>query len=89
MSEKRPPISAELRPFVDRAEADEIDAVAERLRDARPHPDPEFREGLGRALSGRRSPVLESLTGGRLRLTIAGLGTSGVALILVSYLMAR
>lgn len=89
MSEKRQPVSAELRPFVDRSEADEIDAVANRLRDKRPTPDPEFRAALGEALAGRRSPLLDGLTGGRLRLAVAGLGSSGVVLLLVSYVMAK
>ncbi len=75
--DKRTPISAELRPFVDRSEAEEIDAVAERLRAERPEPDPEFRAALGRALAGHRSPLVERLTGGRLRLTVAALGGSG------------
>ncbi len=88
-SDKRTPISAELRPFVDRSEAAEIDAVADRLRANRPTPDPEFRAALGAALASRSSRLGEGLSGPRLRLTVAGLAGSGALLLLVSYLIAR
>ena len=86
---RRAPISAELRPFVDRSEAAEIDAVAERLRAARPKPDPAFRQALGKALATRSSRTGANLSGTRLHAAVAGLAASGTALLLISYLVAR
>lgn len=88
-SDKPIPISAELRPFVDRSEAAEIDAVADRLRAGRPTPDPAFRAALGEALSGRGSRLGAGLSGPRLRLSVAALAGSGALLLLASYLIAR
>ena len=89
MNDKRTPISAELRPFVDRSEADEIDRVADRLRDGRPTPDPAFRASLGQALAARSARTGASLTGPRLRLAVLGLAGSGTVLLVASYLVAR
>lgn len=89
MSERRTPISAELRPFVDRSEAAEIDRVADRLRAGRPTPDPAFREELGRSLARDRPLGSIELTGPRLHLAVAGLAGSGAALLVLSYLLAR
>lgn len=86
---RRAPVSAELRPFVDRSEAAEIDAVADRLRATRPKPDPEFREALGQALASRSARTGANLTGPRLHAAVAGLAGSGAVLLLLSYLVAR
>jgi hypothetical protein len=59
-------------------------ALAARLRDARPLPNPTFRGELGRRLSRRRSPWSRA----RIRATIAAYSASGTFLLLVGAISA-
>jgi hypothetical protein len=83
-------VSDELRPYVDRSEAESIDQVAARLERERPRPRPAFRSELRARLDRRASerPVwrprrLRVLVGaylgsGLLLMGIAAIGLAGV-----------
>jgi hypothetical protein len=85
MSGRKPIISSELRPFVDQSEADEIDRLAARLRDARPEPATAFRSALRSGLEQRAGGAWRPR---RLRLTVLALAISGAAVLLFSLLTA-
>jgi hypothetical protein len=62
----------------------ELLALAARLRDARPTPNPTFRGELGRRLSRRRSPWSQR----RIRATIAAYSGSGALLLVLGAISA-
>ena len=76
-------ISGELRPYVDRAEAAEIDRTGQRLRDERPVPRAAFRSELRGHLArlGADRPSWRPRHLGRLVAAYAG---SGVALMAIA-----
>jgi hypothetical protein len=81
MSE-RDRISRELRPYVDRGEAEGIDRVGERLQVERPVPRAGFRAELRARLAA--APALWRPR--RLRLTVAAYLASGLVLLAVAAL---
>lgn len=85
---ERAPISAELRPFVDLAEAGEIDLLGHRLRATRPTPDPEFHAALRAALEGHPVARRDHRRPQRLGLSVATCGGGGLALLVLAYLGA-
>jgi hypothetical protein len=78
--------SEELRPYVDRSEADEINRTGERLLDAKPVPRTEFRTELHAQLSSglRQRPVARQPR--RLGQLVAAYAGSGFLLLLVAAL---
>jgi hypothetical protein len=79
---KRGGISHELRPYVDRGEAEGIDRIGDRLEAERPHPSARFRADLKASLSSAPS----SWRPRRLRLMVAAYLTSGLLLLVVAAL---
>jgi hypothetical protein len=75
-------ISRELRPYVDRGEADAIDRIGERLQDERPVP----RAGFRAELRARLNAAPASWRPQSLRLAIAGYLTCGLLLLAVAAL---
>jgi hypothetical protein len=73
-------ISEELGAHLDSSEADEIEAVAERLGTERPRPRPGFRAELRRSLSDPSSLTL-AMRPKRLRLVVAAYCGSGCLLL--------
>lgn len=80
MSSNRPPISNELRPYVDRVDGEGIDRTAERLWESRPAPTAEFRADLGARLR-ERGMSGNPWTGRRLRVAVAAYGVAGIGLL--------
>jgi hypothetical protein len=77
--------SEELRPYVDRSEAEAINQIGERLLDAKPVPRAEFRTELQAHLGGmRREPV--AWRPRRLGRLVAAYTGSGFLLLLVAAL---
>jgi hypothetical protein len=77
--------SEELRPYVDKSEAEGIDQTAERLLDAKPVPRTEFRTTLYAHLSDvRQKPV--AWRPRRLGRLVAAYAGSGFVLLLVAAL---
>lgn len=88
MSEDRPTtskggISDELRPYVDRHEAEAIDRVGERLLSERQRPRPAFRAELRAQLSAK-APAREQWRPKRLRVLVAAYLGSGLTLLAVA-----
>jgi hypothetical protein len=75
-------ISHELRPYVDRGEADVIDRIGDRLQAERPVPRAAFRAVLRKRLAS--APA--SWRPRRLRLTVAAYLASGLVLLVVAAL---
>jgi hypothetical protein len=83
-------ISEELRPYVDRSEAAEINRAGKRLLDAKPQPSVAFRTRLYTRLSSAREEglawrpqrlgrlVLAYAGSGALLMTLAAIGLAGV-----------
>jgi hypothetical protein len=75
-------ISRELRPYVDRGEAEPIDRIGQRLQNERPVPGAGFRATLGARLA--LAPT--SWRPRRLRLTVAAYLASGLLLLALAAL---
>lgn len=73
-------ISDELRPYVDRGEADAVDRLGERLVTERPVPRPAFRAEL-RARLSRRTPEQPAWQPRRLRGLVTAYVGSGLLLL--------
>jgi hypothetical protein len=78
-------ISDELRPYVNRGEAEGVDRIAERLSGERPLPSPDFRSALGLRLIALQSAA-EIWRPRRLRLAVATYLACGVSLLAVAAL---
>jgi hypothetical protein len=77
--------SEELRPYVDKSEADGVDRIGERLLDAKPVPRTEFRTALHAHLSDlKQKPV--AWRPRRLGRLVAAYAGSGFLLLLVAAL---
>jgi hypothetical protein len=75
-------ISHELRPYVDRGEADAIDRIGKRLTGERPVPTASFRAELKRRLASAPTEWRPR----RLRLTVAAYFASGLLLLAIAAL---
>lgn len=80
MNEKRPRVSDELGPYVDRVDCEGIDRMAERLWGSRPYPRDGFRTELGRSLTENEASA-RPWSGRRLRIAVAAYGAGGLALL--------
>ena len=78
-------LSDELRPYVDRHEAEEIDRLGEHLLAERPRPRPAFRAELRARLSAK-APAREQWRPKRLGVLVASYLGSGFALLAVAAL---
>jgi IS5 family transposase len=81
---RRDRMSDELRPYVDRSEAEAIDRIAERLLAERPAPRAAFRAALNARLlelAGSRGTAWRPR---RLRALVAAYAGSGVALLAIA-----
>ena len=86
MSDQLRPISAELRPYIDRVDEESVNRVGERLHQSKPVPRAGFRADL-RASLAERPQGLAPLTFGRPRrlgLAIGCYSGSGLLLIAVA-----
>ena len=77
-------VSNELRPYVDRADADLVDETAERIGSARAIPRPAFRSELRSRLQGLEGAGGRVWRPRHLKATVAVCATSGVGLLLVA-----
>lgn len=73
-------ISAELRPYVDRHETEEMDRLGEHLTSVRPRPRPAFRSEL-RAQLTREGAIRDAWRPKRLRVLVASYLASGLVLL--------
>ena len=81
---RRRGISDELRPYVDRSEAEEIDQIGERLLAERPAPRAAFRAALRAHLAELAGSRRTAWRPGRLRALVAAYAGSGVVLLAIA-----
>jgi hypothetical protein len=77
-------ISHELRPYVDSADAERVDEIADRLIERRPRPRPAFRSELRAQLTQAEARGYGGWRPKNLRAAILAFSASGVALLTIA-----
>ena len=85
-ADRRPDLAAELRPYVDRTDAEAINELAARLADGKPVPRAAFRGELRTRLAEREQSVGIGWRPQRLGATIAAYAGSGLGLLALAAL---